>query len=154
MSPAGFNHGAVIMNVALPVGNFVKPRKLGVVVAAETGFVIARDPDTVRAADMGFVKQERIPSSGPPIKFWPGAPDLALEVISPWDTVYEVDEKVHEWLEAGTLLVWVVNPKQRTVAVHRPGVSVTILTERDILDGGDVLPGFRLPVADIFGDCS
>jgi len=135
MSPAGFNHGTVTIAVTLAVGNFVKANNLGVVVAAETGFVIARDPDTVRAPDLAFVKRERIPASGSTSKFWPGAPDLAMETVSPCDTVFEIDEKVQDWLDAGTPLVWVVNSKRRTVTVYRADKSVTILSDRETLEG-------------------
>jgi Uma2 family endonuclease len=150
MAPAGFEHGAVGMNLAAMLTVFVRSRSLGVVLAAETGFIITSDPDTVRAPDIAFVKQQRIPESGIPVKYWPGAPDLAVEVISPWDKNYEVDEKVEDWLNAGTSLVWVVNPRRKCVTEFRPGVPEQILTEADTLDGLDVVPGFRCPVKDIF----
>ncbi len=150
MSPAGFGQGSVTMNLSGPLHQFVRAGSLGIVVAAETGFVIARDPDTVRAPDVAFVRQEKIPPSGVPQKFWMGAPDLAVETMSPGDTVYEVDEKVQEWLAAGTKEVWVINPGQRTVTVYRPDNTATRLKSGDHLDGGDVIPGFQIPVAEIF----
>jgi Uma2 family endonuclease len=82
--------------------------------------------------------------------YWQGAPDLAVEVISPNDLYAEVDEKVAEWLEHGTRLVFVVNPRRRTVAVHRSGQPVRILSEADVLDGEAVVPGWSLPVRDLF----
>lgn len=150
MSPAGFGHGSVTMNLSGPLHQFVRAGKLGIVVAAETGFIIGRVPDTVRAPDVAFVRQEALPPAGVPQKFWVGAPDLAVETMSPGDTVYEVDEKVHEWLAAGTKLVWVINPGQRIVTVYRPDNTATILASGDRLDGGDVVPGFAIPVAEIF----
>jgi Uma2 family endonuclease len=150
MPPAGFEHGAVGINLTLPLGAHVKTNELGVVVAAETGFLIATNPDTVRAPDIGFVRQDRIQAAGIPRSYWPGAPDLAVEVVSPNDTVFEVDDKVQEWLTAGASLVWVVNPRQRTVTVYRPGANPVILTTSDTLDGLQVVPGFSMPVANIF----
>jgi Uma2 family endonuclease len=139
------------MNLSAPLHQFVQARKLGIVVAAETGFIISRDPDTVRAPDAAFVRQERIPASGAPRKFWVGPPDLAVETMSPSDTVYEVDEKVREWLTAGSQLVWVLNPRQKTVTVYRPDNTAQILGTGDTLDGGDVVPGFQIAVAALFG---
>ncbi len=150
MTPAGFRHGAVIMNVAVPLGQHVKARRLGVVCGAETGFVLARRPDTVLAPDIAFVRQQRIPAGGLPVSFWEGAPDLAVEVTSPGDTRSEVMEKVKAWLSAGTRVVWVVAPAHATVTVHEPGAPARLLSTSDVLDGAPLLPGFRLPIADIF----
>jgi Uma2 family endonuclease len=150
MAPPGFEHGVIGIKLSTPLEQHVNTNKLGLVVAAETGFLIATNPDTVRAPDIGFVRQDRIQTIGIPKKYWPGAPDLAVEVVSPGDTVFEVDDKVQEWLDAGAGLVWVVNPRRRTVTVHRPGVAPVILTTADTLDGLQVVPGFTLPVAKIF----
>ena len=150
MSPAGYDHGTVTMRLAVRLFNYVDASKMGDVVAAETGFIIARDPDTVRAPDIAFVRQERIPKTGRPEKFWIGPPDLAVETMSPNDTVFEVDEKVQEWLAAGTRLVWVLNPHQRTVKICRPDNVVQVLDINGTLDGGDVVPGFQTPVAELF----
>ena len=150
LSPAGFGHGSVSMNLSAPLHQFVRARKLGIVVAAETGFIISRDPDTVRAPDAAFVRQERIPASGVPAKFWIGPPDLAVETMSPNDTVFEVDEKVREWLAAGTRLVWILNPRQQTVTVYLPDSTAKILAAGDVLSGADVVPGFVIAVAELF----
>jgi Uma2 family endonuclease len=150
MAPEGFEHGASIMNLGAPLAHHVKANDLGVVLGAETGFVIARSPDTVRAPDVAFVAKDRIPPGKLTPKFWPGAPDLAVEVVSPDDTVYEVDEKVKMWLDAGCRLVWVVNPKRRTVTVSPVGRPPHILVESDTLDGADVVTGFTLIVREIF----
>src|SRR6266545_2853554 len=149
MPPAGFDHGAVGINLSTPLDQHVRAHQLGVVVAAETGFLLARDPDTVRGADLAFVRRERIPATGRPRSYWPGAPDLAVEVVSPNDTVFEVEEKVDEWLTAGTRLVWVVNPRRRTVTVYRAQTEVAVLAADGFLDGQDVVPGFRCRVADL-----
>jgi Uma2 family endonuclease len=150
MSPAGSEHGAIIVNVTVLLGQHVKRNNLGVCFGAETGFKIASDPDTVRAPDVAFVSRGRIPETGIPKKFWPGAPDLAVEVLSPGDTAEEVEEKVEDWLSAGARAVWVVSPKRRGVSVYRSMTDVTRLSESDELDGGDVVPDFRCKVSEIF----
>jgi Uma2 family endonuclease len=149
MTPAGFEHGSIVVNVTLPLGGFVRKHRLGIVTGAETGFHIACDPDTVRAPHVGFVRAERVPSTrlrG----FFPGAPDLAVEVLSPDDRATQVLAKVNDWLAAGCLLVWVVDPAKRTVSVyHKQGETLTLGAE-DELSGDDVLQGFRLSVGEIF----
>jgi Uma2 family endonuclease len=149
MSPAGFEHGRIVVNITLPLGNFVKERKLGLVTGAETGFLIAHDPDTVRAPDVGFVRTERVPPS--PVRgFFPGAPDLAVEVLSPDDRPAPVLAKVHDWLAAGCVVVWVVDPEKQTASVYRSGEPALVRGASDELTCDDLLPGFRLPVAEIF----
>ena len=152
MTPSGFDHGAVVMNVAAPLAQHVKTNRLGVVCGAETGFVIASNPDTVLAPDVAFVRQQRIPPGGRPSGFWRGAPDLAVEVMSPSDSQGNADDKARVWLDAGSRVVLVVNPRARTVTVHRAGTPESTLAEGAIVDAGDVVPGFRLPVADLFVD--
>ena len=140
------------MELAGPLQVFVKKRKLGKVYAAETGFVLATNPDTVCAPDIAFIRQERITDGSRSRGFWKGPPDLAVEVISPSDTVGEVEGKVHLWLERGTFLVWLVSPRLCNVTVYRSLTDVQILTEKDTLDGGEVVPGFQISVAEIFAD--
>jgi Uma2 family endonuclease len=150
MPPGGSEHGAVGIRLSTPLAQHVEAHRLGVVFGAETGFILSRDPDTVRAPDIAFVRQERIPRAGLPKTYWPGAPDLAVEIMSPSDRVFEVDEKVEEWLVAGTKMVWVVNPRQRTVTVYRPDATPVVLSKNDQLDGQDIVPGFSRRVADTF----
>jgi Uma2 family endonuclease len=150
MAPAGSEHGAIIMNLAYLLASHVRQRGLGVVFGAETGFVLARSPDVVRGADVAFVRASRIPASGMPKKFWEGAPDLAVEVISPGDSLEEVEEKVDDYLNAGAPLVWVVNPRRRTITIHRPGRDPQVLRESDTLTGEDVIPGFQCEVRAAF----
>jgi Uma2 family endonuclease len=150
MSPSGWEHGEVVVNITLLLGQYVKMNKLGACGGAETGFKIASDPDTVRAPDLSFVRWERIPEGAARRKFFTGAPDLAVEVVSPGDTRREVSEKVEDWLETGARAVWVINPKQRAVTVYRSMTDVTRLSEEDELDGGDVVPGFHCKVLEIF----
>ena len=150
MNPAGFDHGAVIVNLTAPLAQHVKAHRLGVVCGAETGFVLARNPDTVLAPDIAFVRRERVPATGRPTSFWEGALDLAVEVTSPWDTRPEVAGKVEAWLSAGTPVVWVVDPQDATVTIHQSGRATRRLAESDTLDGAPLLPGFSLPVREIF----
>jgi Uma2 family endonuclease len=150
MAPAGFEHGRVIMKLAKLLAIHVDNNKLGVVLGAETGFKLQRNPDTVRAADVGFVAAARIPSGAPTLGFWDGAPDLAVEVLSPGDLVDEVEEKVDDYLNANTRLVWIVNPRRKTVTIYRPGQKPRILSETDALTGEDVIPGFQCQVAEAF----
>lgn len=150
MIPAGFKHGQLVVNLTVPLGAFVKQNRLGVVLAAETGFRLAGNPDTVLAPDIAFIRQEQLTPASETEKFWSGAPDLAVEVLSPSDTVYEVEAKVATWLSSGTKMVWVVDPKLRSIHVHCSGASIQTLAESDVLDGRDVIPGFRLNVAELF----
>ena len=150
MSPSGSEHAVVIGRLTMRLGQHIEANNLGLYFGAEAGFKIASDPDTVRAPDVAFVGRARVPESGVPKNFWLGAPDLAVEVVSPGDTFNEVEEKVAQWLAAGASAVWIVNPKQRSVAVYRSMTDVTHLSEDDELDGGEVVPGFRCKVSEIF----
>jgi Uma2 family endonuclease len=150
MSPAGRKHGRLIMNLSTPLDQFVRDHSLGVVYAAETGFILATDPDTVRAPDIAFVRQERITAPDDEEGFFPGPPDLAIEFISPHDLYTEVDEKVRDYLNAGTQMVLIVNSRKKTVSVYRSRSDILLLTKDDVLDGGTVLPGWSLPVSVIF----
>ncbi len=149
MSPAGFDHGRFASRIVTALENHVAPQELGVVTTAEAGFQLAHDPDTVRAPDVAFVRTDRIPLGG--VKgFFQGAPDIAVEVVSPNDRASEVTAKVQGWLQAGCLMVWVADPENRIITVHSSRKDITILTESDMLLGGDVLPGFSMPVAKVF----
>jgi len=150
MTPAGNVHGRVAMSFAWRLARHVEENRLGSVYAAETGFKLASNPDTVRAPDAAFVSRARIEEEGEVEGYWPGAPDLAVEVISPGDLYAEVEEKVFDWLEASTKTVVVVNPRKRSVTVYRSRTDIAVLSEADILDGGDVVPGFELAVREIF----
>jgi len=150
MSPAGIEHGFIGGRLAYLLGQHVFLNKLGAILTAEPGFCLSRDPDTVRVPDIAFIRRDRFRRRDRSEAFWPGAPDLAVEVLSPGDTPAEVDEKVAAWLDAGAAMVWVVNPARRTVAVHRPSADPQTFTEHDDLDGQDVVPGFRCPVSEIF----
>jgi Uma2 family endonuclease len=149
MLPAGSRHGAIAARVAYLLLDFVEAHALGVVLGAETGFKIATDPDTVRAPDAAFIRADRVGKTLPQ-GFFPGAPDLAVEVLSPDDRAGEVLAKVANWLDAGCRAVWVLDPNSVTVTVYHPGGKADIWKRTDVLEGGDVLPGFRATVADVF----
>lgn len=152
MTPAGSEHGWIAASVATSLSVHVHAQRLGRVFAAETGFKLTESPDTVRAPDAAFVRRERVEALGRVTGYWPGAPDLAVEIISPDDLYTEVEEKVSTWLAHGTRMVVVVNPRRQTVAVHRSATEVRHLTIDDIIDGEAVVPGWRLPVRELFAD--
>jgi len=152
MPPPGHEHGQLTMRIAGPLYQHVSTNDLGEVYAAETGFLINQDPDTVRAPDVAFISRQRLSAKGSVDVYWLGAPDLCVEVVSPGDTVGYLEEKVAEWLEAGSLMVWVVSPKLSTVTVYRSLTEVLMLTEKDVLDGAEIVPGFSLGVTEIFGE--
>jgi len=146
--PAGWVHGVVAMKIGIELGMHVKRTGTGVVLAAETGFKLESDPDTVRAPDVAFVSRERIPPRS--TKGFPAlAPDLAIEVLSPDDRPGETLAKVGDWLSAGTRLVWVVDPNRRTARVYRTDGSEAVVQADGTLDGDDLLPGFSCPLGSI-----
>jgi Uma2 family endonuclease len=150
MSPAGASHGDIANTLAFLLTGHVRKRALGKVFAAETGFLISTSPDTVRAPDVAFVRKERansLPSRG----FFEGAPDLAVEVLSPDDSASDVAYKVNDWLKSGTVEVWLVDPKRKTIAIHTKNRPGQWLTQSDELVSEALFPGFRIAVADVFG---
>ncbi len=149
MIPTGGEHGGIVVNLTGPIHTHVRKNDLGRAYGAETGFVLSRDPDTVRAPDVAFIRKERLEQVHTK-KFIPGPPDLAVEVLSPDDRPGYVREKVAEWLESGTRAVWVVDPDTRTVAIHEPDRKPVTLDETQTIDGGAVLPGFTLAVSEVF----
>ncbi len=150
MTPAGWRHGTVGGRLETWLGHHVEQQKLGRIFLAETGFLIARNPDTVRAPDIAFIHKDHLPAEDPEEAYWPGAPNLAVEVVFPGETLGEIDDKVKAWLDAGAAMVWVVNPKWRNVTVYRSATDIETLTENDQLDGQETVPGFRCRVGDIF----
>ena len=149
MSPSGYEHGIVAGRIHGYLFSHVRTRHLGMVTAAETGFQIGHDPDTVRAPDVGFIRTDRVPrvrTRG----FFPGPPDLAVEVVSPTDRPGEVLAKARNWLAAGCQAVRVADPAPQTITVYRGSCEPVILNNTDELTDNAILPGFRLAVADVF----
>lgn len=150
MAPARPRQGRIIGRLTSLLGPYILSHGLGEIFGAETGFCLGRDPDTVRAPDVAFVRRERVAEVGDTDDWWPGAPDLAVEVLAPEERYSQVRQKVGMWLAGGARLVLVVDPRRRLVEVHRPGEPVRELTEADAIDGLDVAPGWTLPVAELF----
>ncbi len=149
MSPPGSRHAVLTTRFAVLLSQHVDTFGLGVVLTSG-GFKLATDPDTVREPDVAFVRQQRIPETGIPNSFWPGPADLAVEIRSPGDRRSDAAAKVTDYLRRGVGLIWVVDPKKRTVTVHRAGMPSTTLGIGDTLDAGDTMPGFLCPVRRIF----
>lgn len=150
MAPAGFEHGEVAARVGALLRRHADDHGLGTVVAAETGFLLSRDPDTVRAPDAAFVSLDRLPPAEQRSGFLALAPDLVVEVVSPSDRADDVAEKVTAWLAVGSRMVWAVYPSQHLVVTHHPDGSAQLLGVDDVIDGEDVLPGLRAPVSSLF----
>ena len=150
MPDAGFEHGTVGVNISGELRAFVRPRGLGKVAGADTSFVLSRELKLIRIPDVSFVSTQRLPALDRRANVYDGPPDLAVEIFSPWDRVADVEDKVREWLAYGTRLVWVVWPQSRTVTVYTPDGATRTLGDTDELDGGEVVPGFRIAVAELF----
>lgn len=147
---AGALHGKIVLLICKIIDTFAAERRLGETSPDGVSYILSRDPDRVRIPDVSFVSVERVPESGVPEGFWPFAPDLAVEVVSPADRADDVHDKALEYIACGARLVWVVWPKHRSVTVHVAGGVIRELGPDAELDGGDVLPGFNVRVADLF----
>lgn len=150
MSPAGPPHGHIVMTLAIALGVYVEKHHLGVVFGEQTGFILTRNPDTVRAPDIAFLREERIPAEGFGSEYFDGAPDLAVEVLSPSNRPSAMRRKIEQYFAAGTRLVWVIDSRKRTIVVHAPHRTPITLHESDALDGEDVIPGFHYEIAQLF----
>jgi Uma2 family endonuclease len=152
MTPAGGTHGEVTGRIYRRMADHVDRQGRGKVVVGDVGFVLQlpNDPERVRAPDVGFVTLEKLPGGRLPQGFILGAPDLAVEVLSPTDNPVDIQQKVRDFLESGTRLIWLIAPQAKTATVYRPDGSARLLREHEALDGEDVLPGLSIPLADIF----
>lgn len=150
MPPPGGVHGGTAVNIAVALVTFVRQHDLGRVVV-ETGYRLAHQPDTVRGPDVSFVTKERMPTDGLPRAFFMGAPDLAVEIVSPSDSAGDLEMKVAEYLGSGTKSVWVVYPDSRRVVVHQPGGAAQTYGEDSTIEEPELLPGFSLSLSEIFG---
>jgi len=150
MSPPGSRHGVLATRIAMLLAQHADAHRLGAVMTCG-GVKLAANPDTVREPDIAFVRQDRIPAAGVPEGFWPGAPDLAVEITSPGDRLSEINAKVDDYLAArGVRLLWVLDPKKKTVTTHAPQSPTVTLGVDDVLDAGDVVPGFTCQISRIF----
>ena len=148
MSPVGFEHGFLVIRLGRLVDEHVRARHLGFVVS-EVGFKLRSNPDTVRAPDVAFLRLERLAAERPK-GFWTGAPDLAIEVLSPDDRPGDVREKVEEYIHHGVPLVVIVDPDSQTATIHRRGVAPETYSREEQLDLSDVVDGFRCSISAIF----
>ena len=142
-------HGRIAMRIGSAIAAFVKEHKLGEVYAAETGFIAGRDPDSVRAPDVAFVRAEVVATHNED-EWLPHAPDLAVEVVSPSDRPTEVEDKVAMWLAAGGRAAWVIDPARRIAIIHHPDAAPQIVLENQDLRDDLVLHGFSMPLKAAF----
>jgi Uma2 family endonuclease len=147
---AGLEASGLAHWIGVLISLFVGPRKLGHVAGSDGTFILQRSPDIVVVPDLSFTKWENLPDRRPTKSPFRGRPDLAVEAKSPSDRRRDIEEKLRHYRNAGVPLVWWVYPDERQVEVFRLGVLVATLREGAMLDGEEVLPGFVLPVSDIF----
>jgi len=143
----GAQHGGIGVRFIIRLGGFVEAQRLGGLYGPDTSFKIGENE---RLPDAAFVAASRIPEEGEPEGAWPIPPDLAVEIISPNDLYEKVMTKVIEYLTNGVRQVWLISPEHRTVTIYSSPTDVKVLQETDELDGGEVIPGFRLRVAELF----
>jgi Uma2 family endonuclease len=149
LSPSGEQHGVIVATLTVLLGHFILTHKLGRPYGAETGFLVATQPDTVRAPDFAFIRAERLKGT-PGTGYRQDAPDLAVEVVSPGDTYSGMTEKALLWLGAGTREVWLLDPRKHTVSVYLSKEEIRVLTEDDALSS-DLFPGWQVKVTELFG---
>jgi Uma2 family endonuclease len=150
MSPTGHNHGRITMRIASPLAQFVWEQKLGEVFAAEMGFKLTSNPDTVLAPDVSFIGERQANGLRSSPGYWPGPPDIAVEVISPSERKTDVRAKLLQWLGYGVRRVWIVDLKQETITIHKSATEAQTLTYIDELRDEELLPGFMIKISDIF----
>ncbi len=148
MPPNG-RHGVIASEIAYRLRAWARPEKHGVV-GVESGFTLSKNPDVVRSPDVYLIRAERVPPTGVPDAFWTIVPDLAVEVVSPSESAADVQEKVHDYLQAGTPLMWVVYPRSQQVVVHTADGVARTRSGDDLLTSPDILPGFSCAVREIF----
>jgi Uma2 family endonuclease len=146
----GVEHGVIAVNISGELRSFIKPRKLGRVIASDSGVRVGTNPDMVREPDVAFISAERLPLDQRIRGYSDAIPDLVVEIASPSDSIAAVNDKALMWVRFGVQIVWVVFPEARTVEVHSAAMPPVLLGEQDQLDGGSVLPGFTCQVSEIF----
>jgi Uma2 family endonuclease len=150
MAPTAYWHGEVEINLGTLLNVHVRSHGLGRVSCGEILHIVRRSPDRVRAADIAFIHQERVPPLEARQHIMEVIPDLVVEILSKSDTIEEISGKIDDWLGAGVQMVWIIDPFRRTVTIYQPGRDPTLLGEHGILEGDPVVQGFRCPVAEIF----
>jgi Uma2 family endonuclease len=150
LAPTVYWHGEVEINLGTRLNVHVRTRGLGRVSSGEILHIVRRDPDRVRAADIVFIRQERVPPLEARQHIMEVVTDLVVEILSQHDTVAEIHDRIDDWLNAGVQMLWVVDPFRRTVTTYQPGHDPSLLGEHGILEGEPVIAGFRCSVAEIF----
>ncbi|HEX5883042.1 MAG TPA: Uma2 family endonuclease [Pyrinomonadaceae bacterium] len=150
MSLPGLPHGRIAMRLSISLGQFVSEHGLGEAYN-QIGFKLTSNPDTVLGPDVCFISKQRLDEIGEVTGYWPGPPDLAVEVLSPGDRPGTVNKKISQWLGFGTKQVWIVDPKHSTVIIYRSALDTTTFSGSDYLEAQDLLPGFRISLDRIFG---
>jgi len=148
--PTGIRHGKTVVNLIVLLAGYVEPRQMGTILASDVGFLLERDPDTVREPDVAFISAQRLPLDQDVPGYFEGPPDLAVEIAFPSHSPRQLFDKARMWISFGVPLVWTVDPQARTLDVHKPNQPLLRLSTEDTLDGGQVLPGFTCNVADLF----
>jgi Uma2 family endonuclease len=146
----GSLHGRLLARLVRRLDEFVEGRGLGAVLA-DAGFVLATDPATIRQPDLAYVARDRVPTGGYGPAMWRLAPDLVIEILSPSNRVSDLQEKLFDYLDAGVRVIWLVDPRTRSVTEYRSRTDIRIIDGVTVLDGDDVLPGFRLALPELFG---
>ena len=150
VSPASLRHGLIATMLAGRLSAYTHQHQLGLVTGDNVGYVLRRNPDSMRAPDVSFIAREQIPTGDDLDRFVEGAPTLAVEIVSPNDRAVEIDERVQDYLAAGTRQVWVLRPNRRAVSIYFPDADTRELGPDATVDGGDILPGFGVRVGDLF----
>jgi Uma2 family endonuclease len=145
-------HGEVESNLVVRLGSYAQAHGLGRVSCGDLLYVVRRNPDRVRAADITFIRQQRLLPREARQHIMEVIPDLVVESLSKGDTVEDIHARIDDWLHAGLPLLWIVDPFRRTVTIYRPGDDPVLLGERATLAGDPVVPGFRCPVAELFAE--
>ena len=151
MSPAGSEHGRIASRILVRLGSYVEANDLGETFAAETGFLIEENPDTVRAPDAAYVSHEKLNAADHKSPYLALSPDLVVEVVSPNDSFSDVEAKAGQWLAAGTLVVLIADPKNETLRVYRSKSEIQVLHSGETFASGDVCENWQLPVDEVFG---
>lgn len=150
LSPAGLPHGKIASRLNRWLGQFIEDHGLGETFIGEASFLLSTSPDTVRCPDFSFVSQTRLQALGPLERIFPGAPDLAAEILSPNDRYPQVREKIVEYFSAGARIVMILDPRQESIAIHRSPTEQQVLSKPDTLTIPDMFPGWSVPVAKFF----
>lgn len=150
MPPAARPHGKFLTELARHIGNFLAEQAIAEAYTGDTGYILSRDPDVLLAPDLSVIRLENLLENPPEAGFEDLVPDLVAEVLSPSERIGQVNYKVWEYLNAGVQLVWLIDPAQKNVTIHTPNQQMRVIGSDDILDGGEVLPEFRLPLAELF----